>query len=57
MKQPNDKLNGKRLQQPITQKNDFTGKSNATQPKSCWTGTAGENDGSTKNEKNDVIFH
>ena len=57
MKQPNDKLNGKQLQQPITQKNDFTGKSNATQPKSCWTGTAGENDGSTKNEKNDVIFH
>ena len=31
-----------------SQRNDFTGESNTAQPKSSWTGTAGENDGSAK---------
>ena len=31
-----------------SQRNDFAGKSNTAQPKSSWTGTAGENDGSAK---------
>ena len=38
-------------------KNDFAGQSNTSQPKSSRTGTTGENDDSTKNERNIVIFH
>ena len=47
MKQPNDKLN----ENNKSHKNDFAGKSNTAQPKSSWTDTAGENDGSAKKMK------